>query len=282
MFLYSSAVEEGGMCIPTFVDFFLFHLFFLCFSRFLFLFSLSRRLQVLMAFFFLLFPFVCQLLSISSADHFQFLFIRSLYPGHGTICNVTHSPPSHFRSVSSTIPLLTAGDQVVAEGVTHISCYHTRIRSGGQGKIKQTNKHEQSLGLAKSKKEVLQHYISVCGLSLAWVTSENSTSTGMPTSFDSIFFAGPYLVCHCLRSPVLTAPVRGSTPTLCCSPLCCPTPTALVWVPRQLPARSFVQPTLIHVPLPLPDTARFQVQESFVWFRTKTDKGIVCIGGLPI
>ena len=131
------------------------------------------------------------------------------------------------------------------------------------------NKHEQSLGLTKSKKEVLQHYISVCGLSLAWVTSENSTSTGMPTSFDSIFFAGPYLVCYCLRSPVLTAPVRGSTPTL----FAAPPPTAL---------SSFVQSTLIRVPLPLPDTARFQVQESFVWFRAKTDKGIVCFGGKPI
>ena len=54
----------------------------------------------------------------------------------------------------------------------------------------------------------------MCGLSLAWVTSENSTSTGMPTSFESIFFAGPHLVSYCLRSPVLTAPVRGPTPTL--------------------------------------------------------------------
>ena len=37
---------------------------------------------------------------------------------------------------------------------------------------------------------------------LAWVTSENSTSIGMPTSFDSIFFAvaGPSLLCYCLRS----------------------------------------------------------------------------------
>ena len=58
----------------------------------------------------------------------------------------------------------------------------------------------------------------MCGQALAWVTSENSTSTGMPTSFDSIFFAvaGPSLLCYCLRSPVLTAPVRGSTTTLCC------------------------------------------------------------------
>ena len=59
----------------------------------------------------------------------------------------------------------------------------------------------------------------MCELALAWVTSENSTSTGMPTSFDSIFFAvaGPSLLCYCLRSPVLTVPVRGSTPTLCFS-----------------------------------------------------------------
>ena len=65
----------------------------------------------------------------------------------------------------------------------------------------------------------------MCGLSLAWVTSENSTSTGMPTSLDSIFFAvaGPSLLCYCLPSPVLTAPVRGSMPTLfAVPPLCCP------------------------------------------------------------
>ena len=70
----------------------------------------------------------------------------------------------------------------------------------------------------------------MCRLALAWVTSENSTSTGMPTSFDSIFFAvaGPSLLCYCLRSPVLTAPVRGSTPTLfAVPPLCCPVANCL-------------------------------------------------------
>ena len=60
----------------------------------------------------------------------------------------------------------------------------------------------------------MQHFISVCGLSLTWVTSENSTSTGMPTSFDSIFFAGPYLLCYCLRSrPHLSVVPR---PLFCC------------------------------------------------------------------
>ena len=106
----------------------------------------------------------------------------------------------------------------------------------------------------------------MCGLTLAWVTSENSTSTGMPTSFDSIFFAGPYLVSYCLRSPVLTAPVRGSTPTL----FAVQSPTACQLL--------FFSQLSFRVPLQLPDTARFQVQKSFVWFRAETDKGIVCSG----
>ena len=100
----------------------------------------------------------------------------------------------------------------------------------------------------------------MCRLTLAWVTSENSTKQlecrhllTRSSSLDPIFSAG------------LTAPVRCWLP--------------LSVVPRQLPVSSFLQPTLFRVPLPLPDTARFQVQKSFVWFRAKTDKGIVCLAG---
>ena len=91
----------------------------------------------------------------------------------------------------------------------------------------------------------MQHFISVCGLSLAWVTSENSTSTGMPTSFDSIFYAvaGPSLLCYCLRSPVLTAPVRGSTPNLCCPVANCSRPGPVVnCLPTLCPANSLSRP----------------------------------------
>ena len=36
-------------------------------------------------------------------------------------------------------------------------------------------------------------------------------ATGMPTSLDSIFFAGPYLLCYCVRSrPHLSVPVANS------------------------------------------------------------------------
>ena len=67
----------------------------------------------------------------------------------------------------------------------------------------------------------------MCRLSLAWVTSENSTSNSNADILRLNLLRWT-LSCllYCLQSRVLTAPVRGSTPTLCCSPLCCPTPTA--------------------------------------------------------
>ena len=49
-------------------------------------------------------------------------------------------------------------------------------------------------------------------------------------------------------------------------------------VPRQLSSAPFSQLSS-RVPLPLPTTPRFQVRKPFVWFRTKTDKGIVCLAG---
>ena len=154
-------------------------------------------------------------------------------------CNVTPSPPPHYLSLL-TVPLLTAGDQLVVEGVTHISCHHTRIRSGGQEKIKQTNKHEQSLGLTQEQKK---SYATLCipdsiyGLTLAWVTSENSTKQLECRHLDSSSSLDPILSATGLRSPVLTAPVRGSTPTLFAR-LCCPAPTAsLLRCPVNSPSR---------------------------------------------
>ena len=116
----------------------------------------------------------------------------------------------------------------------------------------------------------------MCGLSLAWVTSENSTMLLESDSF-WLTLAGPYPML-----PRLSAPVSGVDcpsvdprqpsalrPPTALSALQPPTalsvlqpPTALRWVASS---------TLIRVPLPLPDTARFHVQESFVWFRAKTD-----------
>ena len=129
----------------------------------------------------------------------------------------------------------------------------------------------------------------MCGLSLAWVTSENSTSTSnadilsRSSSLDPIL--SPTVSGVRCWLPLSVVPRQPSAarlsavqpPTALCwvassTPACCPTPTALCRVASSTPIR---------VPLPLPDTARFQVQESFVWFRAKTDKGIICFGSLP-
>ena len=63
----------------------------------------------------------------------------------------------------------------------------------------------------------------MCGLSLAWITSENSTKL-LESDSSWLTVAGPYLLCYCLSSPVLTAPVHGSTPTLCCPHANCSCP----------------------------------------------------------
>ena len=70
-------------------------------------------------------------------------------------------------------------------------------------------------------------------------------------------------------SPVQPQLLSRVQPPLLCS---CPTTNCLSWVASS---------TLIRLPVPLPGTARFHVQESFVWFRAKTDNWIVCFGSLP-
>ena len=54
----------------------------------------------------------------------------------------------------------------------------------------------------------------MCRLSLAWVTSENSTSDSNADILSRFSSLNPIFSATGLRSPVLTAPVRGSTPTL--------------------------------------------------------------------
>ena len=139
----------------------------------------------------------------------------------------------------------------------------TRIRSRGPEKIEgQTNKHEQCLGLTQEQKK---SYATLCipdsiyGLTLAWVTSENSTKQ---------------LECRLILTqsssldPIFSATVSG-VDRICPCPWfhanCLPAPLS-----NQLSSR---------VPLPLPATPRFQVQKPFVWFRAKTDKGIICLAG---
>ena len=168
---------------------------------------------------------------------------------------------------------------MVRGGNAHFFTY-TRIRSRETGENKQTNK----LGVTKGRGRYC-NTICMCipdsryGLTLAWVTSENSTML-LESDILRLFFTGPYLVSSPLcsvsgvdhpsvfpRQLLLFASLLSSRicPFSCPatnSPLSYPTTNSLSWVASS---------TLIRLPVPLPGTARFQVQESFVWFRAKTD-----------
>ena len=81
-------------------------------------------------------------------------------------------------------------------GNAHFFTY-TRIRSRETGENKQTNKHEQTWGY-QEQREVC-NTTCMCipdsryGLTLAWVTSENSTML-LESDILRLFFTGPYLV----------------------------------------------------------------------------------------
>ena len=107
----------------------------------------------------------------------------------------------------------------------HISCHYKNTIEGA-GENRRTN--EQTLGVNSEQKESMQHYISdsIYGLTLAWVSSENSTKQLECRHLDSIFFAGPYLLCYSVRSRL-----------------------PLSVVPRQLLVSSFLQPTLFSRPI---------------------------------
>ena len=65
---------------------------------------------------------------------------------------------------------------MVPRWVTHISC-HCKNTIRGTGKNKINEQTRTMLGLNSEQKESMQHYISdsIYGLTLAWITSENST-----------------------------------------------------------------------------------------------------------
>ena len=132
------------MCIPTFVGFFLFHLFFSLFLSFSFSFLCLALLRVLKAFFFLLFPFVFQPLNSPLPDQFQFFFHQVFFFLWSTapFVNVTPSrPPTHVNFLLTMSLLTPAGDQLVAEGITHISL-PTQEYDRGNGENRRTTNNK--------------------------------------------------------------------------------------------------------------------------------------------
>ena len=140
-----------------------------------------------------------------------------------------------------------AGDQLVTPiGVTHISChYKNTIEGTGE---KRTN--EQTLGVNSSSEREFCNTLCMCRLTLVRVTSENSTKQLECRHLDSIFFTGlssaDWPLCSCVDCP-------------------CPCPVAN----SQLRAPFS---TLFSRPLPLPVTARIQVQNPLSGFAPKQTK----------
>ena len=162
-------------------------------------------------------------------------------------------------------------------GNAHFFTY-TRIRSRETGENRKTNE-QTKLGVTKGRGRCC-NTICMCRLSLAWVTSENSTML-LGSDILRLFFTGPYLVssplcsvsgvdcpsvdprqlplllsnyqllvsCHQLplSGPCLSLLSCHQLPTAF-SLLSCPTTNSLSWVASS---------TLIRFPVPLPGTARF-------------------------
>ena len=143
------------MCIPTFVDFFLFHLFF-CFFRFLFPSFPFSLLAGTLWHFFLLFAFVCQPLNSPALRSIPIFFFRFfLYHCKVTIVKLPPVGPPHTFINSSNHSLLGRWSTSGSEGGNAHFFTATRIRSRGPEKIEgQTNKHEQCLGLTQSRRRV--------------------------------------------------------------------------------------------------------------------------------
>ena len=164
---------------------------------------------------------------------------------------------------------------MVRGGNAHFLPPHKNTIEGTE-KIEGQRTNTNKLGVNQEQRKVCNTTCmcipdSIYGLTLAWVTSENSTML-LESDSSWLTFAGPYPMLPRLSAPVsgVDSPVRSSTPTSAVR-LSLQSPTALSAL-QPLTALCWVaSSTLIRVPLPLPDTARFHVQESFVWFRAKTD-----------
>ena len=180
--------------------------------------------------------------------------------------NVTPSPPPHYLCLLNSTTLSLSSNHVFFlagrwstsgwGGNAHFFTY-TRIRSRETGENRKTNE-QTKLGVTKGRGRCC-NTICMCRLSLAWVTSENSTGI---RHLETLL----HWTLSCLLASLLGVwcwlPLRGSTPTA----------SAPVQLPTAL--SSVASSTLIRLPVPLPGTARFHVQESFVWFRAKTDNWI--------
>ena len=117
---------------------------------------------------------------------------------------------------------------------------------------------------SRAKRGVRQHYISdsIYGLTLAWITSENSTKQLECRHLDSIFFSGPYLMLPRLSARVSTVDRLCPYPVANCRELLCPTNPLLASRYHFRTRRDFKSKN------PLSGFAPKQTKESSAWRAT--------------
>ena len=162
-----------------------------------------------------------------------------------------------------TISILAGNHLVVPIGASHISLWPQEIQSREWEKKnkEQTNNMVWVGSKCKKRSYVTLHFLYICRLTLAWISSKISTKLlGMPTHLDwsSLAAAGLYL----MRLVSSGVQCRHQLP-LCVS---C----------RQLPSVGSFFQLLSHSLTHFRSRRRSRAQ-AFVWFRAKTDKGIICL-----
>ena len=128
---------------------------------------------------------------------------------------------------------------MVRGGNAHFFTYTQEYDRGRQEKTNRRTNTNNKLGVNQEQRKVC-NTTCMCipdsrhGLTLAWVTSENSTML-LESDILRLFFTGPYLVSSPLCS-VSGVDCPSALPRqLLCSPLSCPVSTALRGLQPQLP-----------------------------------------------
>ena len=169
---------------------------------------------------------------------------------------MTLSPrPPTLHQLLRTISLYSRWSSSGSDrGIAHFLTA-TRNTIEGVGEKEQTNKRKICLGLTQVQKG---SYVTlwICRLTLAWISSENSTTL---------------MECR-LISPHCGWTLSQSTGI---SAVRCRLPLSVV--PRQLPNSQSLCLTLWLTSPSYFRSPRVRGSKPFVWFRAKTDKGIVCL-----
>ena len=170
--------------------------------------------------------------------------------------SVMLSPRPQLHQPLLTIPLLYG--RWSTSGSDRGIAYFFTLQEYNRGSGRKENKRTKRLGLTQVQKE---SYVTLCmcRLTLVWTLAK------LPQSYWNADSSWLYLL-----SLVWT-------PSHADSSLCCPVSTASVRRPSPTANFELPFPTLFSRPLTTSRHVEIAGPKPFVWFRAKTDKGIVCL-----